>query len=46
VRCDWLAGLVVGGLLAEDEAHEMAHECAYGLAKRAYRVSETTYVAW
>jgi glucuronate isomerase len=36
--CDWLAGLVVQGLLAEDEAHEMAHECAYGLAKRAYRV--------
>ena len=41
--CDWLAGLVVQGLLAEDEAHEMAHECAYGLAKRAYRVSETAY---
>jgi glucuronate isomerase len=44
VSCDWLAGLVVQGLLAEDEAHEMAHECAYGLAKRAYRVPETTYV--
>ena len=43
--CDWLAGLAVQGLLAEDEAHEMAHECAYGLAKRAYRVPETTYVA-
>jgi glucuronate isomerase len=42
--CDWLAGMVVQGLLAEDEAHEMAHECAYGLAKRAYRVPETTYV--
>ena len=41
--CDWLAGMVVQGLLAEDEAHEMAHECAYGLAKRAYRVPETTY---
>jgi hypothetical protein len=23
----------------------MAQECAYGLAKRAYRVPETTYVA-
>ena len=44
VSCDWLAWLVVEGLLAEDEAHEMAHECAYGLAKRAYRVPETTYV--
>jgi glucuronate isomerase len=30
VSCDWLAGLVVQGLLAEDEAHEMAHGCAYG----------------
>ena len=44
VSCDWLAGLVVQGLLAEDEAHEMAHECAYGLAKRAYRVPETAHV--
>ena len=42
--CDWLAGMVVQGLLAEDEAHEMAHGCAYGLAKRAYRVPETAYV--
>lgn len=38
VSCDWLAGLVTQGLLAEDEAAEMAYECAYGLAKRAYRV--------
>ncbi|MBE2236283.1 MAG: glucuronate isomerase [Caldilineaceae bacterium] len=38
VSCDWLAGLVVQGILAEDEAVEMAYECAYGLAKRAYRV--------
>lgn len=37
VSCDWLAGLVVQGMLAEDEAVEMASECAYGLAKRAYR---------
>ena len=44
LSCDWLAGLAVQGLLAEDEAHEMAHECAYGLAKRAYRVPETTHV--
>jgi glucuronate isomerase len=36
VSCDWLAGLVVQGMLAEDEAAAMAHECAYGLAKRAY----------
>jgi glucuronate isomerase len=38
VSCDWLAGLVVPGLIAEDEAAEMARDCAYGLAKRAYRV--------
>jgi glucuronate isomerase len=44
VSCDWLAGLVVEGLLAEGEAHEMAHGCAYGLAKRAYRIPEATYV--
>jgi hypothetical protein len=37
--------VVVRGLVAEDVAHEMAHECAYGLAKRAYRLPETTYVA-
>jgi glucuronate isomerase len=41
VSCDWLAGLVVQGLLAEDEAAEMANECAYGLAQRAYRVPAT-----
>jgi glucuronate isomerase len=40
VSCDWLAGLVAQGLLAEDEAAEMARECAYGLAQRAYRLSE------
>ncbi len=41
VSCDWLAGLVVQGLLAEDEASEMARDCAAGLAKRTYRVAET-----
>ncbi len=41
VSCDWLAGLVVQGLLAEDEAHDMAHECATDLARRAYRVPDT-----
>lgn len=41
--CDWLAGMVVRGLVEEEDAPEMAHEFAYGLAKRAYRVPETTY---
>ncbi len=36
VSCDWLAGLVVQSLLAEDEAVDLAHELAYGLAWRAY----------
>jgi glucuronate isomerase len=38
VTCDWLAGMVVQGLVADDEAAEMAAEMAYGLAKRAYRI--------
>jgi len=36
--CDWLAGLVVRGQIDEVDAVEMAHELAYGLAKRAYRL--------
>jgi glucuronate isomerase len=40
VSCDWLAGQVVQGLLAEDEAAELAPELAVGLAKRAYRAQE------
>ena len=36
--CDWLAGLVVRGQIDEADAVEMAHELAYGLAKRAYRL--------
>jgi glucuronate isomerase len=38
VSCDWLAGLVVQGLIAEDEAAEMALDCASGLARRAYKL--------
>ena len=34
----WLAGLVVRGQVDEVAAREMAHEMAYGLAKRAYRL--------
>lgn len=45
VSCDWLAGQVVQGVVAEDEAAEMAPECASGLAKRAYRVPDTVAVA-
>jgi glucuronate isomerase len=39
-RCsaNWLAGLVVRGIIDAAEAGIMAHELAYGLAKRAYRL--------
>ena len=36
--CNWLASLVTHGLVDELEAHDMAHELAYGLAKRAYHL--------
>jgi glucuronate isomerase len=36
VTCDWLAGMVVAGMLDEEEAGEMANEFAYALAGRAY----------
>jgi glucuronate isomerase len=36
VTCDWLAGMVVTGVVDQEDARDMAHEFAYGLAKRAY----------
>jgi len=38
VSANWLAGQVVRGLIDQEDATRMAHECAYGLAKRAYRL--------
>ncbi len=38
VSCNWLAGLVLRGLIDEADAAEMARECAYDLAKEAYRL--------
>jgi len=38
--CNWLAGLAVRGIVGETDAAEMAHELAYDLAKRAYRLDE------
>lgn len=40
VSCNWLAGLVVRGLIGDEEAPEMARELAYELAKRAYKLPE------
>ena len=38
VDCGYLARLVAEHTLDEDEAHDVAHELAYGLAKRTYRL--------
>jgi glucuronate isomerase len=38
VTCNWVASLVAQGLVSEDDAFEMAHDFAYRLAKRAYRL--------
>lgn len=40
VTCNWLAGQVVTGMIDEEDASDMAHEFAYGLAKKAYRLPE------
>ncbi|GAC1565059.1 MAG: glucuronate isomerase [Herpetosiphon sp.] len=39
VSCDWLAGLAVQGLIEADDAQEMAHDMAYRLSRRAYRIT-------
>ncbi len=36
--CDWVAGLVVQGIVDEEDASAMAYDLAYGLAKKAYRL--------
>ncbi|HLB15094.1 MAG TPA: glucuronate isomerase [Burkholderiales bacterium] len=38
VDCAYLAELVCDHRIEEDEAHELARELAYGLAKRAYKL--------
>jgi len=37
---NWLAGLVVRGVIGEDDAQEMAYDMACGLARRAYKFHE------
>jgi glucuronate isomerase len=37
---DWLAGLVVHGVVDEDDAHEMAVDMAYRLAKQTYKLEQ------
>ena len=38
---NWVAGLVVRGLIDLRDGREMVHELAYGLAKRAYKLTGT-----
>jgi glucuronate isomerase len=38
VSCNWLAGLVVTGRLDEEDAADLAGECAAGFSERAYRL--------
>ena len=37
VASNWVASLVVRGIVDMDDANEMIHDLAYGLAKRAYK---------
>jgi glucuronate isomerase len=37
VDANWIAGLVVRGIVDLDDAEEMIHDAAYRLAKRAYK---------
>jgi glucuronate isomerase len=39
---NWLAGLIVRHIVDMDDAHEMIHELAVGLAKRAYKLESRT----
>ncbi|MUG95522.1 glucuronate isomerase [Scytonema sp. UIC 10036] len=38
VACNWIAGLVMRGLVEEEEGYEMAQALAYDLAKAAYKL--------
>jgi len=41
VDADWIAGLVVRGIVDIADAEEMAHDLAYRLARRAYQFDRT-----
>jgi glucuronate isomerase len=41
VDADWIAGLVVRGIVDVADAEEMAHDLAYRLARRAYKFDKT-----
>jgi glucuronate isomerase len=37
---NWIAGLVVRGIVDDDDAREMIQDAAYRLAKKAYKFGE------
>ncbi|MCC7448737.1 MAG: glucuronate isomerase [Anaerolineae bacterium] len=39
---DWIAGLLARGMVDQDDAAAMIVDCAYNLAKQAYRIGEST----
>jgi len=41
VSADWIAGLVLRGIVDEDDAREMIRDVAYRLVKRAYKFGES-----
>ncbi|HMC92101.1 MAG TPA: glucuronate isomerase, partial [Allosphingosinicella sp.] len=45
VDCAFLARLVAEGRLQDWEAAELAHELAYGLVRRAYRLDQLPALA-
>ena len=40
VDANWIAGLVVRGIVDMDDAREMIHDAAYRLAKKAYKFDQ------
>jgi glucuronate isomerase len=42
VDANWLAGLVVRGIVDLEDAQEMIQDTAYRLAKRTYKFGETS----
>ena len=40
---NWAAGLVVRGMIDMDDAQEMVRALAYGLAKKAYKLTDTAW---
>ena len=40
VACAWLAGMVIRGVIEEEDASNMTWEFAYGLAKRSYGLEQ------